>query len=271
LPSRAEQLVEQAESLLSLAEARRNFTGTRVERCTIRSPIDGIILKRYMEEGQTVISTFQSIPIYLLAPSLDRMKVSARVSESDIAHIEEGQTARFTIEAQQPVTFEDKIKHRYNQPEMIQNVVTYTVDFEVENDERQTLIPGLSVNVEIICVDKENVPQIANAALRFNPPLTVEERREKIANAVWPEKPATDVNGEEALYCSKAHAWNYDADNEEWVLVPLWIGVTDNINTEVLAGAQPGDEFVKKFIDESGSGFSLKEALRLASPDNRTI
>lgn len=272
LPARADQAVEQAEATLNLAEARLNFTSTRMERCTIRSPIDGIVLKRYFDVGTTVNATFQTPPLYLLAPSLDRMKVSAKVSESDIAHIAVGQKVRFTVEGRQPVTFEDRIKHRYNQPEVIQNVVTYTVDFEVNNDARCTLIPGLSVNVEIVCVEKEAVPQIANAALRFNPPsLSLEERRALIEPVTWPPRPTVGANGEEAAYCSKAHAWRFDEAGGKWAVVPLWVGVTDNVNTEIVAGAALGDSFVKKFTDKSESGFNFKEALKLARPDNRSL
>jgi len=272
VPSRADQAVEQAGAALKLAEARLNFTSTRVERCTIRSPIDGIVLKRYFDVGTTVNATFQTPPLYLLAPSLDRMKVSAKVSESDIAHIAEGQKVRFTVEAKQPVTFEDRIKHKYNQPEIIQNVVTYTVDFEVNNDAQHTLIPGLSVNVEIVCVEKSAVPQVANAALRFNPPpLSLEERRGMIEAATWPPRPTRDANGEEAAYCSKAHAWRFDEAARKWLVVPLWVGVTDNVNTEVIAGAAPGESFVRKFTDKSKGGFNLKEAMKLARPDNRTL
>ncbi len=271
LPGRANQAVAQAEAVLQLAEARLNFTKTRVDRCTIRSPIDGIVLKQYFDAGTTVNATFQTPPLFLLAPSLNRMKVSAKVSESDISHIEVGQTTRFKVVSRQPITFRDSIKHKYNQPEILQNVVTYTVDFEVDNDEAHTLIPGLSVNVEIICVDKPQVPQIPNAALRFKPPLTLEERRSLIDAVKWPEKPVTDLNGDEALYCSEAHAWRYDEATSTWSVVPLWVGVTDNINTEILAGAKPGDIFVKKAIDKSKSGYSLKDTMKLARPENRVL
>jgi HlyD family secretion protein len=272
LPARADQAVEQASATMSVAEARLNYTSTRVERCTIRSPIDGIVLKRYFDVGTTVNATFQTPPLYLLAPSLDRMKVSAKVSESDIAHIAEGQKVRFTVEAKQPVTFEDRIKHKYNQPEIIQNVVTYTVDFEVNNDSRHTLIPGLSVNVEIVCVEKSAVPQVANAALRFNPAaLSLEERRGLIENATWPPRPTLDANGQEAAYCSKAHAWRFDEATKRWSAVPLWVGITDNVNTEIIGGAAIGESFVRKFTDKSKGGFDLKEAMKLARPDNRTL
>jgi HlyD family secretion protein len=271
LPGRAKQAVEQAKAALKLAKARADYTTTRVKRCTIRSPADGIVLKRYFDVGTTVNATFQTPTLYLLAPSLDRMKVSARVSESDIAHIEVGQKARFTIEARQPVTFEDRIKHKYNQPEIIQNVVTYTVDFEVNNDAKHTLIPGLSVNVEILCVEKPETPQIPNTALRFNPPLSMEDRRAIVEAVTWPPRPTVDANGQEAVYCSKAHAWQFDETEKKWIAVPLWIGVTDNVNTEIVAGAKPGDTFVRKYIDKSKSGFNFKDAMKLASPENRTL
>ncbi len=268
---RARETVAQADATLELAEARRNFTSTRVERCTISSPIDGLVLKRYLDVGTTVVAAFQPPLLYLLAPSLDHMRVSAKVSESDISHIEVGQKARFTVEARQPVQFEGTIKHKHNQPDIVQNVVTYTVDLEVDNDARHTLIPGLSVNVEIECVFKPEVTQVSNAALRFKPPLTLEQRRALVDAVQWPPKPTVDASGEEAAYCSKAYGWRYDEESNSWTVVPLWVGVTDNINTEVLTGAQPGDTLIKRFIDQSDAGFSLKEAFKLASPDNRTL
>jgi len=267
----AEEAVAQARATLELAEARRAFTATRVERCTITSPIDGIVLKRYLDVGTTVVATFQPPLLYLLAPSLDRMRVSAKVSESDIAHIEIGQPASFVVEARQPVRFSGRILAKHNQPDIVQNVVTYTVVFEVDNDARRTLIPGLTVNVEIECVAKEAVPYVENAVLRFKPPLSAEERRGLLEAAVWPPQPAADAEGHPPPYCSKAHAWQYDEAAQRWTLVPLWVGITDNVNTEILAGAVPDTPFVKKFIDKSESGFGFKDALRLASPSNRTL
>ncbi len=120
-------------------------------------------------------------------------------------------------------------------------------------------------------VSKASVAQISNAALRFKPPIPSEAQRSAKEGAAWPEMPLVDGQGEEAAYRSKAYAWQYDESLGQWRVTPLWVGVTDNINTEILSGAKPGDTFVSKFIDRSSSGFSFKEALRLASPDNRTL
>lgn len=268
---RAEQAVAQAEATLKQAEARLNFTKTRVDRCTITSPIDGIVLKRFMDPGTTVTAAFQVPVLFLLAPPLDEMKVSAKVGESDISHIAIGQTARFTVEGRQKVNFEGTLEERRNQPDIINNVVTYTVGFRVKNDEQHTLIPGLSVNVVIEIVNRKDVPRVANAALRFKPPIPLEDRQALVAAAKWPERPIPETGPGSSGYCSKAVAWQYEPRTNQWLVVPLWVGVTDNVLTEVLAGAKPGDAFVKRFIDKSGSGFSLKEAIKLARPDSRTL
>lgn len=270
LVQRADEAVAQAEAAVHLTRARMEFTATRVDRCVIRSPIDGIVLRRFMDVGQTVTAAFQTPVLFLLSPSLQRMRINAKVSESDISHIEVGQKASFTIEAKQPTTFEGRILHKRNQPDVIQNVVTYTVNFEVDNPQG-ILIPGLSVNVVIECVAKQPVPVISNAALRFKPPLPTELRQEYFAQLKWPERPSVDAHGQPAGYCSKATVWQFDARKRSWTATPIWVGITDNADTEVLAGAKVGDKFVKKFIDKSESGFSLKEAIRLARPDQRTL
>jgi len=270
LPKRAEEAVQQAKAAEKLAEAAFRTTKAQVDRCVIRSPIDGIVLKRYMDVGATVNATFQTPPLFLIAPGLERMRVNAKVSESDITHIEVGQKATFTVEGRQRTQFSGTILHKRNQPDIVQNVVTYTVELEVNNDARRSLLPGMSVNVEIQCVHRDNAEKISNVALRFKPPLPSEERRAAVAQAQWPPSPV-DENGQAPIYCKKAHAWRFDPATGRWSLVPLWVGVTDNIDTEVLGGAKAGDQFVKKFIDKSKSGFSFKEALKLASPNNRTL
>lgn len=270
LVDRARTALEQAEAAEKLAQARFNTTKTQVDRCIIRSPIDGIVLKRYMDVGVTVNATFQTPPLFLIAPSLDRMRVNAKVSESDIIHIEVGQKARFTVEGKQRSEFGGRILHRRNQPERIQNVVTYTVILEVDNDERRTLLPGMSVNVEIECVRRPDTLKIPNTVLRFKPPMTMDVRRALVSAAEWPDPPRTE-DDKPVDYCDKGHAWQFEEATGEWRVIPLWIGVTDNIYTEILQGASAGTEFAKKYIDKSSSGFSLKEAFKLASPENRSM
>jgi len=217
-----------------------------------------------------VNAAFQTPPLFLIAPDLDRLRVLAKVSESDIVHVEPGQIARFTVEGKRRVEFEGKILHKRFQPEVVQGVATYTVILEVNNDERATLLPGMSVNVEIECVNRPDAVRISNKVLRFKPPIALEARSDLLDAAVWPPQPR-DEGGGPALYCKKSHLWRFDEAARTWQVVPVWIGITDNLNTEVLGGATPETRVVSEFIDDSSASFSLKEAIRLARPDNRTL
>ncbi len=270
MPQRAQQALEQAQAAEKLAQARFDSTKAQVERCVIRSPIDGIVLRRHMDVGTTVNATFQAPLLFEISPDLGRVRVNAKVSESDIIHVAEGQPARFTVEGKRRSEFQGTILHKRNQPEFLQNVVTYTVILEVDNDADRTLLPGMSVNVEIECVHRPQALKVPNAALRFKPPLSLEERRELIDAADWPEPPL-GPDGRPPEYFQKEHAWRYDLQNRHWQVVPLWTGITDNLHTEVLEGAQAGDEFVKKFVVKASTGFSLKEIMRQARPDQRTL
>jgi len=270
LVQRAEQAVDQAGAAMGVAKARLDATLTKLDQCIIRSPIDGIVLKRFTEVGTTVNPAFQIQPLYLLAPSLKRMRVSAKVSESDIVHIEKGQPARFTVEGRGRSAFEGTILEKRNQPDVIQNVVTYTVIFEVDNDERGSLLPGLTVNVEIECVRRDTALRIPNTVLRFKPPIPLEERQAMYESATWPAEPMGS-QGKSVDYTKKGYAWLYDAASNKWTLVPFWIGITDNVDTEIVAGAKDGDAFVKKFVEKSAGGYSFQEMLKQASPDGRKV
>lgn len=270
LVKRAEQAVQQADGALKVAKARLDATTTKLDQCIIRSPIDGIVLKRFTEVGTTVNPAFQIQPLYLLAPSLKRMRVSAKVSESDIVHIQKGQPARFTLEGRGRTTFEGTILERRNQPDVIQNVVTYTVIFEVDNDERGSLLPGLTVNVEIECVRRDKTLRIPNSALRFKPPISLEERQAMYEAAVWPPEPM-GTEGKSVDYTKKGYGWRYDKSSQKWTLVPFWTGITDNVDTEILAGAKEGETFIKKFTVKSTGGYSFQEMLKQASPDGRKV
>lgn len=271
LVERAKQAVDQATAALKVAKARLDATTTKLDQCVIRSPIDGIVLKRFTEVGTTVNPAFQIQPLYLLAPSLKRMRVSAKVSESDIVHIEKGQPARFTLEGRGRTTFEGTILEKRNQPDVIQNVVTYTVIFEVDNDERGSLLPGLTVNVEIECVRRDSALRIPNSALRFKPPITLEERQAMYEAAVWPPEPGKVGGSTSGDYTKKGYAWRYDASTQKWTLIPFWIGITDNIDTEVVGGLKNGDAFVKKFTVKSSGGYSFQEMLKQANPSERKV
>ncbi|MBK8269593.1 MAG: efflux RND transporter periplasmic adaptor subunit [Planctomycetes bacterium] len=260
VPQRLAQALEQAKAAADLAAAQFKTTETRIDRCIIRSPIDGIVLKCFEDEGQVVIAALTTPPLFLIAPSLDKLRVNAKVSETDIVHIDVGQKSKFKVEGKQTAEFEGTILHKRNQPEILQGVTTYTVTMELQNDERRTLLPGMSVNVIIECEQRTAALRIANSALRFKPPLSVQEIRKILDATEHPPEPRT-ADGKRMNYCTKEFAWMYDQAKQKWNVVPLWVGITDNVFTEVLVGAKEGDSFVTKFIQKTTGGFNFKEAL----------
>ncbi|MBX3395510.1 MAG: efflux RND transporter periplasmic adaptor subunit [Phycisphaerae bacterium] len=270
LVRRAEQALEQARAAAALAQANFETTEARVERCIIRSPIDGIVLKRFEEKGATVIAALTTPPLFLLAPSLDRVRVNAKVSETDIVHIDVGQKAKFKVEGKQTAEFDGTILHKRNHPENVQGVTTYTVTMEVQNDARHTLLPGMSVNVVIECEVRPSTARVPNSALRFKPPLPPQDIRKLLDAAVYPPEPRTS-DGQKMNYCAKEIAWKYDVGTAGWKVVPMWVGITDNVFTEILAGGAAGDSYVTKFVQKASGGFDFKEALRQANPSNRSL
>ncbi|MFQ5412016.1 MAG: efflux RND transporter periplasmic adaptor subunit [Phycisphaerae bacterium] len=153
--------VESAEAALSAVEVD-------LERTVIRSPIDGVVIARNIEDGQTVAASLQAPELFLIANDLRRMQVNANVSESDIGLIREGKPARFRVDAYPNRTFQGTISQiRFNATD-VDGVVTYVTLIEVRNDDL-SLRPGMTANVTFEVARADDVICIPNAALRFNP------------------------------------------------------------------------------------------------------
>jgi HlyD family secretion protein len=162
-----------AQSQASLSQAETNLRYTK-----IISPIDGVVVDRQYDVGQTVAASFQAPTLFQIAQDLTKMQVQADVDQSDIGRVKVGQMARFTVDAYPDEEFRGRISQiRYNAM-VNQNVVTYPVILEVENPERR-LRPKMTANVTIDVASVENVLRVANAALRFRPPT--EEGKDKEA------------------------------------------------------------------------------------------
>jgi len=160
----------------SLSQAQTNVKNTR-----ITSPTDGIVVDKQYEVGQTVAASFQAPTLFEIAQDLTKMQVQADVDQSDIGRIQVGQGARFSVDAYPDEEFKGRIAQiRYN-AQVNQNVVTYPVIIEVSNPEGR-LRPKMTANVTIDVSTVSNVLRIPNAALRFKPPQT-DEDKEKSASA----------------------------------------------------------------------------------------
>lgn len=148
----------------ALEEARVNLGYT-----DIVSPVDGVVVSRNVNVGQTVAASFQTPVLFLIAEDLTKMQVNAAVSEADIGSIQDGQPAVFTVDAYPDRAFRGEVNQVRNAPQTVQNVVTYDVVIMVENVDL-ALKPGMTANISIISARRDNTLKIPLAALRFNPP-----------------------------------------------------------------------------------------------------
>lgn len=150
------------------AETSLNRAETNLNYAEIRSPIDGTIIQRNVEPGQTVAASFSTPTLFLVAADLSKMEIQALVDESDIGQIRLDQSVRFTVEAYPDKSFSGMVKQIRLQPSTVNNVVNYTVIVNADNPDH-LLLPGMTATVDFIAQHLENVLLIPNAALRFKP------------------------------------------------------------------------------------------------------
>ncbi|MCW5800032.1 MAG: efflux RND transporter periplasmic adaptor subunit [Nitrospira sp.] len=161
--------VDQAQATLASAELDLGYT-------TIYSPVNGTVVSRTVEEGQTVAASFQTPTLFVLAQDLTRMQVIANVSESDIGGVTEGKSADFRVDAYPRESFHGIVTQVRNAPVSIQNVVTYDVIISVENLDLK-LKPGMTANITIVTARNEDALRAPNAALRFRMPGVPVDRK----------------------------------------------------------------------------------------------
>ncbi len=182
----ARNVLDQAEAQISLdlanvAQRKASLDAAQVnlDYTDILAPVDGTVISRNIEIGQTVAASFQTPTLFLIATDLTRMQIDTNVSESDIGEAREGQTATFTVEAFPGRTFKGKVRQVRRAPISVQNVITYNVVIDVDNADR-ALLPGLTANVRIISAEAQDALVVPATALRFSPST---EKAEKAAKA----------------------------------------------------------------------------------------
>ncbi len=194
--------VDQAKATLASAELDLGYT-------TIFSPVNGTVVSRNVEEGQTVAASFQTPTLFVLAQDLTRMQVIANVSESDIGGVTEGKSADFRVDAYPREFFHGIVTQVRNAPVSIQNVVTYDVIISVDNPELK-LKPGMTANISIVTARKEDALRAPNAALRFRMPGLPADRK-------------------------TPQLWILDATGRVRS-VPVTLGIADSLSTDILSG-----------------------------------
>jgi HlyD family secretion protein len=158
-----------------------------LERTRVRSPIDGVIIGRNITEGQTLATGLEAKTLFIIAGDLDHMEINARIDESDIASIKEGQSATFTVDAFPGRMFSAHVKQIRMAPQVLSNVVTYTVVLKTTNPER-LLLPGMTVLASIVTHRNPTSTTVPMAALRYRPRTVTAVPREDVAKAsdsIW--------------------------------------------------------------------------------------
>jgi len=223
--------VKQAEATLDAAELDLKYT-------VIRSPVNGIVIARNVEVGQTVAASFATPNLFLIALDLTQMQVDTNVSESDIGGIVEGREASFTVDAYPGERFRGQVRQVRNAPISVQNVVTYNVVIGVDNKDLR-LKPGMTANVAIIVAKKDDVLMVPNAALRFTPPRS--ERADGSPAGAPAVRPAA-AGVARSVFEKKIWRLNEAGDPEA---LPLEAGISDGNTTEVLKGPlKEGDQVI---------------------------
>lgn len=201
---------------------------TNLGYATITSPIDGTVISKSVEEGQTVAASFNTPELFTIAKDLTNMQVVANVDEADIGNVKEGDRVTFTVDAYPDDTFEGTVKQVRLEATTTNNVVTYEVVISAPNADLK-LKPGLTANVTIYTQERSGVLAVANKALRFTPTKETVGKDMKIVDCKGKNKVWT-LNGNTLT----AH--------------PVTIGQSDGINTEITKGLKQGEKIVTEIV-----------------------
>ncbi len=195
---------EQAISTREAARAALTNTQVNIGYAKITSPINGIIIEKTVDEGQTVAASFSTPTMFIIAEDLSKMEILADVDESDIGYIKDSMTVRFTIQTYPDATFSGKVSQIRLQPIEINNVVNYQVVIDIDNKNGR-LIPGMTASIDFITHTAKNVWLINNSALRFRPDQTM-------LNKI---KPILEETATKVLVDSLRVSFNEGLNNEE--------------------------------------------------------
>ena len=227
----------QAQAALKQATVDLNNT-------VIRSPVDGLVISRNVDVGQTVAASLQAPTLFTIANELARMEVHTNVDEADVGNVKEGQEVTFTVDAFPSRRFRGRVHQVRNAPIVVQNVVTYVAVVRIDNKEL-LLKPGMTANVQFLVSRKEDVLTIPNMAMRFKPPEEKEEaqellRREQSRTAPKVGERRTSrqsaARGSGAVGGGTRRARIYLLKDDKAQPVEIQLGITDGSRTEIRSG-----------------------------------
>lgn len=219
--------VEQKQA--ALAQAQINLDHT-----TIRSPVDGVVVNRAVDVGQTVAATLQAPTLFTIARDLTRMQVETSVDEADIGRIRPDTPVTFTVDAFPGEMFTGSVSQIRKAPQVAQNVVTYIVVVAVDNPSG-TLLPGMTANVRFVIAERADVLKVPNTALRFRPPADAVPGPESPSSSTAPAARAPAERRPSAASVTEGVVWVL-GDGGRPAPIPVTLGITDGAFTEVVRG-----------------------------------
>jgi HlyD family secretion protein len=232
-----EQALKSAKAQLELSKAGLKKDATNQGYAVIKSPVNGIIVDRQIDEGQTVAASFQTPTLFKIAQDLGKMQIDSSFSEADISRIKVGQAARFTVDAFMNRSFEGNVTQVRLNAVTVQNVVTYDVVIGVDNP-NELLMPGMTAFVNIVTAEKKEILTIPNAALRYRPAGLASELKKKEQNKAEP-------NGKKDGKKDGRSATVYVLEDGRPKGVKINIGISDGKVTEALSGElKVGDKLI---------------------------
>lgn len=235
---------EQAQQQVRTARESVNKAATNLGYATITSPIDGIVLSKSVEEGQTVAASFNTPELFTIAQDLTNMQVIADIDEADIGEVKEGQRVTFTVDAYPDDVFSGVVKQVRQEATTESNVVTYQVVISAPNANLK-LKPGLTANVTIFTKEVKNVLSVPSKALKFTPNEKMLTDGQSIQDVPAPNKVWTLEDG-----VFKAHK--------------VEVGLTNGITTEITSGLKTGQKVVTEF--QIGGGDEPAEGAKNNNP-----
>lgn len=227
--------LDKARASVAVARAQLASAQVDLDRSVIRSPVDGVVVDRKVEPGQSVAASFQAPTLFVIARDLSKLQAEIAVDEADIGEVREGLPVRFTVDAFPGEDFTGAVSQVRKQGAQASGVVSYTVIVEAENRGGR-LLPGMTANAEILVEERRNVLRLSNAALRFRP------GDPKVAAKADAVRDATRGRGDAGGEGARAMVWVLRDGAPEPVAVRL--GVASDAQTEVLEGLKEDDQLV---------------------------
>ncbi|MEI7475395.1 MAG: efflux RND transporter periplasmic adaptor subunit [bacterium] len=219
-------LVASSQAQISQANAALKINQTLLKYTKIVSPVNGIVVSRNIEVGQTVAASFQTPTLFLVAQDLTKMQIDTNVAESDIGKVKVGQEVEYTLDGYSDTTFKGKVKQIRIAPITIQNVVTYDVVINADNKDFK-LKPGMTANVSIITDKKKNMLLVPNSSLRFTP-----------------------INDDDAPKFKEQGIWILNGKKPKRIAVKT--GISDGENTEIISNkVKEGQKVIVGTIEKS--------------------